>query len=129
MSGTCRAGVYPPPLPPRSMSGGGEPRPYTLESFVLAGVRFYQAALRPLNWWGCKFYPSCSHYGLEAVERHGLKRGGWLSLRRILRCRPGVFGGYDPVPLDFRPPAVSPVEPRHPELCRRVPEPPAGAGE
>lgn len=72
--------------------------PRWLEAGVLSGVRFYQAALRPLNPWGCKFYPSCSHYALEAVERHGLWRGGGLALRRLLRCRPGVFGGYDPVP-------------------------------
>lgn len=70
-----------------------------LEVFVLAGVRFYQGALRPLNPWGCKFHPSCSHYALEAVEQHGLGRGLWLTLRRLLRCRPGVFGGYDPVPV------------------------------
>lgn len=69
-----------------------------LKTFVLAGVRFYQAALRPLQPWGCKFYPSCSHYTLEAVERYGLARGGALALGRFLRCRPGVFGGYDPVP-------------------------------
>lgn len=69
-----------------------------LQRFALAGVRFYQAALRPLNPWGCKYYPSCSHYALEAVERYGLGRGARLALRRILRCRPGVFGGYDPVP-------------------------------
>lgn len=69
-----------------------------LERLFGAGVRFYQAALRPLNPWGCKFYPSCSEYALEAVERHGLGRGGWLMLARLGRCRPGVFGGYDPVP-------------------------------
>lgn len=77
------------------------------QRFVLAGIRFYQAALRPLNPWGCKFYPSCSDYALEAVERHGLGRGGWAALQRILRCRPGVFGGFDPVPdslSGFHPP-------------------------
>lgn len=75
--------------------------------FALAGVRFYQAALRPLQPWGCKFYPSCSQYTLEAVERYGLARGAGLALGRFLRCRPGVFGGYDPVPdlpEDFRAP-------------------------
>lgn len=81
------------------------------QRFVLAGVRFYQAALRPMNPWGCKFHPSCSDYALEAVERHGLARGGWLVLVRILRCRPGVFGGYDPVP------DPSPANPS-PELVR-----------
>jgi len=70
-----------------------------LQSFVLASVRFYQAALRPLNPWACKFHPSCSEYALEAVERYGLGRGARLALARLLRCRPGVFGGYDPVPF------------------------------
>lgn len=71
-----------------------------IERFVLAGLRFYQAALSPLNLWGCKFHPSCSHYAVEAVERHGLGRGARLALGRLARCRPGVFGGYDPVPLE-----------------------------
>lgn len=83
--------------------------PRGLEPVVLAGIRFYQAALRPMNPWGCKFYPSCSNYALEAVEGHGLRQGLWLALRRLLRCRPGVFGGYDPVPEhapSLRPPAA-----------------------
>lgn len=74
-----------------------------LKQLVLAGVRFYQIALRPLNPWGCKFHPSCSHYALEAVDLHGVVRGGTLALRRLLRCRPGVRGGYDPVPERDKP--------------------------
>lgn len=81
------------------------------QRFFLAGVRFYQAALRPMNPWGCKFYPSCSHYALEAVEDHGLARGLELALQRLLRCRPGVFGGYDPVPFGGAPPG-QPESPR-----------------
>ena len=69
-----------------------------LQQPVLAGIRFYQAALRPLNPWGCKFHPSCSDYALQAVERHGARRGLELAAARLLRCRPGVFGGVDPVP-------------------------------
>jgi hypothetical protein len=68
------------------------------QAFALVAVRFYQAALRPLNPWGCKFHPSCSEYALEAIARHGTARGAELTLRRLLRCRPGVFGGIDPVP-------------------------------
>jgi putative membrane protein insertion efficiency factor len=46
----------------------------------------------------CKFYPSCSHYAYEAIELHGYRRGTWLAVRRLLRCRPFVLGGLDPVP-------------------------------
>ena len=69
-----------------------------LQAIALAAIRFYQAALRPMNPWGCKYYPSCSNYTLEAIERHGPGRGAWLGLRRLLRCHPLVFGGFDPVP-------------------------------
>jgi len=65
---------------------------------ALAAIRFYRAALRPSMPWGCKFYPSCSAYALEVIAKHGLGRGLRLALRRLVRCRPGVFGGYDPVP-------------------------------
>lgn len=74
--------------------GGGR----IVKTFVLAAIRFYQAALSPMNPWGCKYWPSCSHYALEAIERHGLRRGAALAARRLLRCHPFVFGGYDPVP-------------------------------
>lgn len=69
-----------------------------LRAAALVAVRCYQMAWRPLNLWGCKFYPSCSNYALEAIERHGAWRGAGLTLRRLLRCRPGVLGGYDPIP-------------------------------
>ncbi len=46
----------------------------------------------------CKFYPSCSRYAYEAIETHGARRGSWLALRRLLRCRPFSPGGIDPVP-------------------------------
>ncbi|MFQ5927611.1 MAG: membrane protein insertion efficiency factor YidD [Terriglobia bacterium] len=71
-----------------------------LTAFVLAAIRFYQAALRPMMPWGCKYYPSCSHYALEAIETRGLGSGLALAARRLLRCGPGRFGGYDPVPED-----------------------------
>lgn len=69
-----------------------------LQALALAAIRFYQVALRPVNPWGCKFHPSCSHFALEAIERHGLRRGLRLTVGRLLRCRPGSFGGYDQVP-------------------------------
>lgn len=72
-------------------------RPFA-QSLALAAIGLYQVAARPLNPWGCKFHPSCSNYAREAIERLGLAGGARLALARLLRCRPGVFGGYDPVP-------------------------------
>jgi hypothetical protein len=61
-------------------------------------IRFYQRAISPLLPSTCRFEPSCSHYGYEAFRTHGFFRGGYLTLRRILRCNPLHPGGYDPVP-------------------------------
>jgi putative membrane protein insertion efficiency factor len=58
----------------------------------------YRLAISPLLGPRCRFYPSCSSYALEALERHGAGRGLWLALCRILRCHPWHPGGYDPVP-------------------------------
>ena len=65
---------------------------------MLAGIRFYQAALAPLMPFGCKFYPSCSHYAAEAIATHGVLKGTGLALMRVLRCHPWGGAGYDPVP-------------------------------
>ena len=61
-------------------------------------VRGYQVALSPLLPASCRYYPTCSHYAIEALEKHGALRGGWLALKRIGRCHPFRPGGYDPVP-------------------------------
>ncbi len=65
---------------------------------LLAALRVYQGFLSPLMPSACKFYPSCSRYAYEAIEIHGARRGSWLALRRLLRCRPFSRGGVDPVP-------------------------------
>ena len=66
--------------------------------FALATIRLYQMTLSKLFTGSCRYYPSCSHYTYEAVERYGLLRGSWMGGKRILRCHPFAAGGYDPVP-------------------------------
>jgi putative membrane protein insertion efficiency factor len=61
-------------------------------------LRAYQYALSPLLGRNCRFHPTCSEYGIEAVQKYGALRGGWLALRRVCRCHPWNPGGYDPVP-------------------------------
>ena len=61
-------------------------------------IRFYQLFISPLLGPRCRFYPTCSNYALEAVEVHGVFKGGWLALKRVSRCHPLNPGGYDPVP-------------------------------
>jgi uncharacterized protein len=61
-------------------------------------IRLYQWTVSPLLGPRCRFYPSCSHYALEAIERFGMLRALWLALARIARCHPFHPGGFDPVP-------------------------------
>jgi putative membrane protein insertion efficiency factor len=61
-------------------------------------IRAYQLVLSPLIGPSCRFYPSCSQYGIEALDTHGALRGTWLTLKRISRCHPWHEGGFDPVP-------------------------------
>lgn len=65
---------------------------------LLALVQLYRIFLSPFLGGACKFYPSCSQYAQEAIALHGAKRGSWLALKRLGRCRPFTKGGFDPVP-------------------------------
>ena len=65
---------------------------------LLCGIRFYQAAISPLAPPACRFVPSCSAYAVEALKRHVMLRGCWLTMRRISRCHPLGGQGFDPVP-------------------------------
>ena len=67
---------------------------------LIAAVRVYQREVSPKLPPGvCRFEPTCSHYAVEALEQHGARRGSWLTLRRLLRCRPGAARAADPVPV------------------------------
>lgn len=65
---------------------------------ITAAVRFYQRYLSPLKRPTCIYLPTCSQYMLEAVSKYGALKGGWLGVKRLLRCHPFHAGGYDPVP-------------------------------
>ena len=69
-----------------------------MKTFFLLLIKGYQYLLSPLLGNNCRFYPRCSDYSREAIERYGLVKGGYLSLRRIVKCHPYHEGGYDPVP-------------------------------
>jgi putative membrane protein insertion efficiency factor len=69
-----------------------------MKVFVLGLIRFYRAAISPYKRACCRFYPTCSEYALAAVEKYGVLKGGYFSVRRILRCHPFHAGGFDPVP-------------------------------
>lgn len=69
-----------------------------MSRWVIRLIRLYQLCLSPLLGPSCRYAPTCSEYAREAIARHGVARGGWLSLKRLLRCHPWSRGGYDPVP-------------------------------
>lgn len=93
---------------------------------LLAVIRLYQRTLSPvlpivtLGSCACRFAPTCSHYAVEAIERHGPGRGTWLALRRLIKCTPLHAGGFDPVPP--RELAPRQRDTRRPE-CRRLADP------
>lgn len=65
---------------------------------MLALIRLYRRFISPMLPPSCRFYPTCSEYAMQAIERYGALKGGFLALRRIIRCNPFCQGGYDPVP-------------------------------
>jgi len=69
-----------------------------MKKLLLAAIRFYRREISPLFPPRCRYIPTCSEYALEAVEKYGALKGGWLALKRLLRCHPFHKGGYDPVP-------------------------------
>ena len=66
--------------------------------FFIGIIRFYQMAISPHLPASCRYTPTCSQYGLEAIKKYGPFKGGWLALKRILSCHPWGGSGYDPVP-------------------------------
>ena len=65
---------------------------------MIAAIRFYRKGISPLKPPVCRFHPTCSAYGQEAIEKYGAARGGWLLIKRLARCQPFCKGGFDPVP-------------------------------
>ncbi|WP_067797473.1 membrane protein insertion efficiency factor YidD [Actinomadura formosensis] len=88
----------------RSRQGAQSPaqhrtgRPGPVAAVLILLIRAYRRFLSPLLGQQCRFHPTCSAYGLEALQVHGAPRGTWLTARRIARCHPFHPGGYDPVP-------------------------------
>jgi putative membrane protein insertion efficiency factor len=85
----------------------------TPAQFIMKGlIKGYQWVISPILPGTCRFVPTCSEYAADAVTRHGAAKGGWLALRRILRCHPWGGWGYDPVP------APDDDGTDHPPACR-----------
>lgn len=68
-----------------------------IRKLLIAMIRFYQVAISPLLGANCRYYPTCSAYTIQAIEKYGALKGLWLGLKRICRCHPFHKGGYDPV--------------------------------
>jgi len=77
-----------------------------IKGLVLLGISIYQKTssfdhgplARIFPFLGCRYYPTCSEYTYEAISKYGVLKGGWLGLKRVVRCYPGAKGGHDPVP-------------------------------
>lgn len=69
-----------------------------IKSLFIGLIRAYQRYISPLKPPSCRFYPTCSSYGIQAIEKYGAIRGTFMTIKRILKCHPFHSGGYDPVP-------------------------------
>ncbi|MFA5971783.1 MAG: membrane protein insertion efficiency factor YidD [Lentimicrobiaceae bacterium] len=69
-----------------------------LSSILIGIIRFYQYAISPYLPPSCRYTPTCSAYGIEALKKHGPFKGGWLTIKRVVSCNPWGGSGYDPVP-------------------------------
>lgn len=69
-----------------------------LTALMVGCIRVYQYTISPLLGPRCRFWPSCSSYTIEAIQVHGPLKGGWMAVKRIVKCHPGHPGGMDPVP-------------------------------
>ena len=69
-----------------------------IKKFLIGGIRYYKKYISPWKRTKCPYFPTCSQYGLEAIQKHGALKGSLLAIWRILRCNPFSKGGYDPVP-------------------------------
>jgi hypothetical protein len=98
----CRAGPEATSTAPHTEKQTGDaaapPPPGLVARLLLLALRGYRLILSPWIGNSCRFHPSCSLYGMEAIRRHGAARGVYITLRRLLRCHPLHPGGYDPVP-------------------------------
>ena len=68
-----------------------------MKKVIIICIKFYRKFISPLKRPSCRFYPTCSQYTLEAVEKYGALKGGFMGIKRILKCHPYNKGGYDPV--------------------------------
>ena len=86
-----------------------------MKRFLLFLIRFYRRAISPYRPPCCRFIPTCSQYALEAIEKYGAVKGGWLAFKRIMRCHPFYKGGkiYDPVPRPNLKPRRKPKNVNH----------------
>ena len=71
---------------------------WVLSKMMLALITFYKSAISPFLPSSCRYYPTCSEYGMQAIKKYGPFKGGWLTIKRILSCNPWGGYGHDPVP-------------------------------